>query len=205
MNIVKFVAANNLQASPAVEDVNKGLAAVSSQVATMSGMPLLRLSQANGGWVYGPDEGEPDSNNVVAIQSTLQRGFVCWYNSAKEGEFMESMFTAAPTSRSSMAELPAGREWVPQLSVDFLLDDGTQVRYSSSSAGGKEAVAKLAGEFLKKRSEYRDAELYNVQLKSESYINKRYGNKTIYKPVFKVTGCMNLKGEPLGAPALSLM
>jgi len=206
MNLDQFLATKPIATTDIKnEDVNKGLAAITSQVVAMSGVPILRMNQEGGKWEFGPDREELTNTRVVAIQSTLQRGYVCWYNSQKEGEFMESMFSSNPTPRAAMADLPAGQSWTPQLSLDFIVDSDLVVRFSTSSEGGKESLAKLAGAFLRKRQDFPAAELYDVDIGSEFYINKRYGNKKTYKPVFTVVACRDKDGNILGKPELSLL
>jgi len=94
---------------------------------------------------------------------------------------------------------PAGgkRGWETQVGMSLKClsgeDKGLEVRYSTTSVGGKRSVQTLAVAIAAQVDADQDKPVPVINLKKEFYQHKAYGK--IYTPVFEVVEWVGLDGE----------
>lgn len=168
--------------------INDGAAAAKA-IASSGGL-LLRLGR-DGLWVYGPDNVEVQEGSLWAINPySISLGFAAWgeNGSRDEGTLLGERMALIYEPAVALANLPdVGASWAPQIQFDLVClngdDAGTEVRYKTTSVGGRRAVAGMLDEVKQHAND--DGNIVPVvTLVSDSYIHKKYG-KT-YVPVFEV-------------------
>ncbi len=155
--------------------------------------PLLRLDR-EGIWLYGASntDVEPGSHWVIDILS-LQHGYVCWSNNPSgNNTLLGEVFAPMASAPVDVAKLPNhGQPWkaASKCSVTCVTgeDKGTKVLYKPSSSGGIKAMNALLTSVERELNSGSSALNPVVELKSTSYVNKRYGGNT-YNPVLNIVG-----------------
>lgn len=164
--------------------------AMAARQAAMGSL-LLRMLR-DGMWVYGPDNVEVQDGSLWAVNPfSMSMGWACWGDEKgpNKGKLLSERMALLTEPQYTQNELPAidGEQWNAQVQFDLVClngdDEGTSVRYKSTSVGGKRAFAGM----LQEVSAHADGDgmiVPVVSLLHDSYMNKTYG-KT-YVPVFEV-------------------
>jgi hypothetical protein len=157
------------------------------------------LKFAKGDWILG-EEGKKVSADArfVANMDEYYRGWVGWWGGKPTdhliGRVVDRHHIPAreelgDTDESKWETEPSGARRDPWARTVYLvLRDGSNdeiVCFTSSSDGGRKAVAKLADRYDRLRQKHK-AKFPVVSLESESYQHGTYGK--IFKPRFHITG-----------------
>lgn len=150
----------------------------------------LRMDKG-GVWCWGQDDIEVTSDQRLYVDPMgFVHGWQCWadtdipgVSSAKLGEEIVPMFDPLPARPAQVPE--NGRPWAELRGMSLLLD-GEKLVYSTTSVGGRNAIAKLAQTFYDKYVSDPSKMIAVVQLGNDSYKhkNKTYGK--IYVPIIEV-------------------
>lgn len=143
------------------------------------GLPILKLSK-HGTWEYGREGIEPDSASVWAWNPlSMQHGWVCWGDGAKEGELMGPI----------QAKLPPAPDptWQKQYSVQLLCvagpDKDEAVLYIGTSSGLLDAFSGMVKGIIR-QIRTKEPSVPLVKLGTSHYQHKKYGK--IFKPELEV-------------------
>lgn len=188
-NIVKFGNAN----LPAVASLSTALRAIESEVAT-GGVAILKMDKT-GHWVFGADQTEVDDDALWAVNPfSFTHGFIAWGDGEVLGEKMVSV--SQPLPELEPAPPQSKRGWEKQIGLSLKCisgpDAGLEVRYQTTSVGGKKAVSALAAAVAEQVDKDQSNPVAVVVLKKEHYQHKSYGR--IYTPVFAVQKWIGLEG-----------
>lgn len=165
-------------------------AAAQAAKAAADGVILLRLMK-DGRWVYGSDDVEDEQGALWAVNPySLSMGWAAWGDERgpNKGKLMGEMMALIYDTPIGQGSLPdVGETWNAQVQFDLVCvkgeDEGTQVRYKTTSVGGRRAFAGLIQEV----SEHADSDGHVVpviELLARSYKHKDWGQ--VYTPVFEV-------------------
>jgi hypothetical protein len=196
-NVVKFANAG----LPAVAAAST--AAALRQMATNIGggaEAILKMDKT-GHWVFGAEqtETEPDAQWAVNPFSFVH-GFIAW----GEGEVLGEKMVPVTAPLPELDAAPAGskRGWEAQVGMHLKCmsgeDEGTEVRFSTTSVGGKKAVQALAVAIATQVDKDPTKPVPVVALKKDHYTHKSYGK--VYTPVLDVVKWIGMDGEDT-APA----
>lgn len=166
--------------------------AVSLKQAAKQAAPMASfLGMDKGGtWTFGMDGNEvADDDEFLVHPGGFVHGWVSWADTttgasaAKLGEVMVGVLQPMPDEPD---EVPKGSKgWQTQMGMSLVLaDGGDQMVYSTTSVGGKRAVASIASLVADKLINEDPKCVPVVTLGSESYKHKQYGKIT--NPIFTV-------------------
>jgi len=185
-NITTFSAAN----LPSVTALSTALRAINIDVG--SGVVILKMDKT-GHWVFGADltEIEPESKWAVNPFSFVH-GYIAWggVDTPAAGTLLgEKMVSISqPLPELEPAPQHADKGWQTQVGLSMKCisgeDKGMEVRYSSSSIGGKRAVQGLAVAIASQVEKNQSNPVPIVMLKKDFYMSKAVGR--IYVPIFDV-------------------
>ncbi|MEN6303248.1 MAG: hypothetical protein ABFD96_11020, partial [Armatimonadia bacterium] len=140
-NIVKFGNAN----LPAAADLVKSLQSLDRSVPDV-GTAIIKMDRF-GSWVFGADQTEVEDGSEWAVNPfSFTHGYIAWGEGEVLGEIMKSVTEPLP-------ELPpappnAKKGWESQLGMRMQCvkgaDVGLEVKYSTTSVGGRRAVQQIA-------------------------------------------------------------
>lgn len=180
----------------------KGLAAAP---AAPPAQPFMRLDQTTGSWVYGQENVAVEEGSEWAINTmSLQHGYVCWSDpktTKRKAELLGERFVRFDVDLPSIIDMPdhsdSGGVWKDAVMFDLACvsgeDQGQQVTYNASTAGGTRAYAELLAAIADRPSP--DYVYPVVKLESTSYESK-YG-RTVFNPIFRIVGWANADGQIL--------
>jgi hypothetical protein len=161
-----------------------------------AGSAILKMDRT-GHWVFGAGESEVESESTWAVNPfSFVHGFICWGEGEVLGEKMANITQPLP----ELDAAPAGskRGWETQVGMSLKClsgeDKGLEVRYSTTSVGGKRSVQALAVAIATQVDEDQTKPVPVITLKKEFYQHKAYGK--IYTPLFDVVEWVGLGGEP---------
>ena len=113
---------------------------------SVGGEVLLKMDKT-GHWVYGADQTEIEDKSEWAVNPfSFVHGFIAWGT----GEVLAEKMAAITDPLPELDPAPAGSErgWEKQLGFHLRCvsgeDDGLDVRFATTSVGGKRAVSDLA-------------------------------------------------------------
>jgi len=141
-----------------------------------------------GEWTFGADDIEVQEGSLWVVNTNeFRTGFVCWDDGSLRGEHM-ALITEAPIL---VAELPAeSAGWDVQVGFSLTCtngdDKGIEVRYSTSSKGGKKLFKVVVDEVLGRMTSGKEDFVPLVTLAEESYKHKKFGK--VYNPIFIIDG-----------------
>jgi len=160
------------------------------------GSVILKMDKT-GHWVFGADQTEVEDDSTWAVNPlSFVHGFIAWGDGEPLGEKMAPITEPLP----EMGEAPPGakRGWEKQVGVALKCikgeDKDLEVRFSTTSVGGKKAVQALAVQVAEQVEKDASTPVPVVTLGKDHYQHKSYGR--IYTPIFEVTGWMSMDGEP---------
>ena len=189
-NLVKFASAG----LPAVQSLSSALRSISTDAGGM-GVAILKMDRT-GTWCFGADQTEVDDESAWAVNPfSFVHGFIAW----GEGEVLSEVVTPITQPLPEVDEAPAaakkGWEKVVGMSLQCVSgeDKGLDVRFTTTSVGGKRAVQGLAAEIAAQVDRDSTLPVPVVKLKKEHYQHKTYGK--IYTPLFAVQSWVSMDGE----------
>lgn len=189
-NIVTFSQAN----LPAVASLTTALRSLENDV-TPAGVAILKMDKT-GHWVYGADQTEIEDDSTWAVNPfSFVHGFIAWGDGEVLGEKMVSV--SQPLPELDGAPPAAKRGWETQVGLSLKCltgeDKGLEVRFSTTSVGGKRAVQALAVAIANQVDADQDKPVPVIYLKKEHYQHKSYGR--IYTPVFEIVEWVSMDAE----------
>ena len=190
-NVTLFAGAN----LPAVASLAASLRSVASDVGA-GGTVILKMEKA-GVWVFGADQTEVEADSQWAVNPfSFVHGFIAWGDGEVLGEKMVPV--SQPLPEVPAAPAGAKRGWETQIGMSLKCvsgeDKGLEVRYTTTSVGGKKAVQQLAVALAAQVESDQTNPVPIVTLKKDHYTHKQYGK--IYTPVFTVVSWTGMEGEP---------
>ncbi len=196
------VAKKENAAVAALAGLKRGVQNVRQAIPTSSTVPILRMGN-DGVWIYGQENIEVEDSSRWAINPlSIQHGFVCWTNYAKEekkkNELLGEVYAPMSAEPIDPAKLQDhGWPWKPATSVGLKCvsgeDEGEEVTYKPSSVGGANVMQALLTALEKQLDKGVSAIVPVVVLKNDHYLHKQYG-KT-YVPEFDIVDWMELDGD----------
>ena len=189
-NLVAFAGSN----LPSVQSLSTALRSLETE--SSAGSAILKMDRT-GHWVYGAGENEVEAESTWAVNPfSFVHGFICW----GEGEVLGEKMVGITQPLPELDAAPTGgkRGWETQVGMSLKCltgeDKGTEVRYSTTSVGGKRSVQALAIAIAGQVDEDQTKPVPVITLKKEFYQHKAYGK--IYTPLFDVVEWVGLGGEP---------
>jgi len=189
-NIVSFKGAN----LPAVASLSTALRSISNNVGE-AGVAILKMDKT-GHWVFGADQTEVEDGSKWAVNPfSFVHGFIAWGDGEVLGEKMVSV--TQPLPEMEAAPPNAKRGWEVQIGCSLKCisgdDEGLEVRFSTTSVGGKKAVQALAVEIAGAVEKDQTKPVPVVVLKKAHYVHKSYGR--IYTPIFEIVEWVSMDGN----------
>lgn len=197
-NIVAFKNAN----LPSVQSLSTALRSMNKESNQM-GNVILKMDKG-GHWVFGADQTEIEDNSLWAVNPfSFVHGYICWGDGEVLGEKMVSV--AEPLPELGEAPVSSKRGWEKQVGLSLKCmngeDKGIEVRFSTTSVGGKRAVQDLAAALAEQVDKDQTKPVPVIELGKSHYTHKSYGK--IYTPEFTIKEWIGLEGETdEEAPAL---
>jgi hypothetical protein len=195
-NLVKFSSAN----LPSVQSLSTALRTLETDVGE-AGTAIIKMDKT-GHWVFGADQTEAEDDALWAVNPfSFVHGFIAWGDGEVLGEKMVSV--SQPLPELDAAPPNAKKGWETQVGMSMKCisgsDKGLEVRYTTTSVGGKRAVQALAVAIATQVEKDQSKPVPVVLLKKEHYQHKSYGR--IYTPVFDIQEWVNMEGETNDEPA----
>jgi hypothetical protein len=195
-NIVTFSQAN----LPAVASLSTALRSLENDVSP-AGVAILKMDKT-GHWVFGADQTEVEDDATWAVNPfSFIHGFIAWGDGDVLGEKMVSV--SQPLPELDGAPPAAKRGWETQVGLSLKCisgeDKGLEVRFSTTSVGGKRAVQALAVAIANQVEADQTKPVPVIYLKKEHYQHKSYGK--IYTPVFDIKEWVGMDAEASGETA----
>jgi hypothetical protein len=194
-NITTFSAAN----LPSVTSLSTALRALETDVGA-AGVVILKMDKT-GHWVFGADQTEVEDDSTWAVNPfSFVHGFIAWGDGEVLGEKMVPV--SQPMPELEAAPPMARKGWETQVGMSMKClsgeDKGMEVRYTTTSVGGKRSVQALAVAIATQVDTDPKLPVPIVNLEKEHYSHKSYGR--IYTPIFKIASWMSMTDEA-GTPA----
>lgn len=188
-NIVTFAGAN----LPAVSSLTTALRSLEADVGP-AGVVIIKMDKT-GHWVFGADMTEVEDGSKWAINPfSFIHGYIAW----GDGEVLAEKMTSLQNPLPETGEPPPGAKKGWELQVGCSLkcisgqDEGLEVRYTTTSVGGKRSVQTLGTAIAAQIEKDQANPVPVVLLKNEHYQHKAYGR--IYAPIFEIVGWMPITG-----------
>jgi len=192
-NLVKFASAG----LPAVTTLADSLRKLKS--AAPSVQAILKMDKT-GHWVFGADQTEVDDDSRWAVNPfSFVHGFIAWGKGEALGEVMAPLTDPLP----QVGPAPDGAERGWEMQFGFSLkcisgeDAGLEVRYSTTSVGGKRAVQTLGLAIAEQVTANPSLPVPIITLGQDHYVHKSYGR--VYTPIFEVQDWVSMNGEGVQA------
>jgi hypothetical protein len=155
-----------------------------------------------GHWIFGADQTEVEDDAKWAVNPfSFVHGFIAWGDGEVLGEKMVSV--TQPLPELETAPPGAKKGWETQVGMSLQCvngdDKGMEVRFSTTSVGGKRSVQALAVAIATQVDADQTKPVPVVALKKDHYIHKSYGK--IYTPTFEVKEWVSMDGGATEAPA----
>ena len=197
-NLTTFSAAN----LPSVQALSTALRALDTDVGA-AGVVIIKMDKT-GHWVFGADQTEVEDDSTWAINPfSFVHGYIAWGDGEVLGEKMVSV--SQPLPELDAAPPNAKKGWETQVGMSMKCisgeDKGLEVRYTTTSVGGKRSVQALAVAIATQVETDSSKPVPIVMLKKEHYSHKSYGR--IYTPIFDIQSWVGMdadKTEKLEAP-----
>ncbi len=140
---------------------------------------LLRFRA--GKWLIGEAKEElPENFEVVLNPASFKHGFQLWHESKLADSKLVPINEPAPDMPAPIGNSP------PNVArrIEGVSEEGLEFTFQTSSMGGVKAVDTIMQKLFDKARSGSEFIYPLVELSSSSYVNKNYGNKTIYVPEF---------------------
>lgn len=189
---------------PPVSSLSVALRAFEKEIVQNS-TAILKMDKT-GHWVFGADQTEIDDEATWAINPfSFVQGFIAWGDGEVLGEKMVPVSEPLPELEPAPAGAKKGWEAQVGLSLKCLSgsDKDLEVRYTTTSVGGKRAVQTLAVAIAEQVEKDQSKPVPIVKLMKEHYQHKSYGR--IFTPVFFIHGWMGMDGgaSEVGEPEVA--
>jgi hypothetical protein len=197
-NITTFSAAK----LPSVESLSTALRALETDVGA-AGVVIIKMDKT-GHWVFGADQTEVEDDSTWAVNPfSFVHGYIAWGDGEVLGEKMVSVSQPLPELDAAPPNAKKGWETQVGMSMKCLSgeDKDMEVRYTTTSVGGKRSVQALAVAIATQVETDSNKPVPIVSLKKEHYSHKSYGR--IYTPIFDIQSWVGMdadKAEQLEAP-----
>ena len=197
-NLTTFSAAN----LPSVQALSTALRALETDVGA-AGVVIIKMDKT-GHWVFGADQTEIEDDSTWAVNPfSFVHGYIAWGDGEVLGEKMVSVSQPLPELDAAPPNAKKGWETQVGMSMKCLSgeDKGMEVRYTTTSVGGKRAVQALAVAIATQVETDSSKPVPIVMLGKEHYSHKSYGR--IYTPIFDIQSWVSMdadKTEKLEAP-----
>jgi hypothetical protein len=160
-----------------------------------SGMAILKFDKT-GAWVFGANADETEEGSLWAVNPySFAHGFIAWGDGQPVGEVMAPMTDDLP----QVGPLPPGvddKGWQTQVGLALKCisgqDKGLEVRFSTTSVGGKRAVQALGIALAEQIDKDQDNPVAVVTLEGSSYKHSSYGK--VHTPEFAIVKFVSLDG-----------
>jgi hypothetical protein len=165
-----------------------------------SGSVILKMDKT-GHWVYGADQTEIEDGSLWAINPfSFVHGFIAWGDGEVLGEKMVPV--SSPLPEMDVAPANAKRGWEIQIGMSLKCingeDEGLEVRFATTSVGGKRSVQELVLKIAEQVDLDQNKPVAVVELKKEHYQHKSYGR--IYTPIFDIKKWIGMDGAAEAVP-----
>jgi hypothetical protein len=190
-NITTFSGAN----LPSVKSLATALRSIETEIGVAQGVIIIKMDRT-GHWVFGADQTEIENDSSWAVNPfSFVHGFIAWGTGEPLGEKMVNVSQPLPELEPAPAGAPKGWETQVGFSMKCLTgeDAGMEVRYTTTSVGGKKAVQALAVALANQVEKDQSKPVPVVELGKEYYTHTSYGR--IFTPVFKVIDWASMDGE----------
>ena len=189
-NITTFSGAN----LPSVKSLATALRTIETDVGG-AGTVIIKMDKT-GHWVFGADQTEIEDDSTWAVNPfSFVHGYIAWGDGEVLAEKMGSV--SQPLPELEAAPPGAKKGWETQVGFSMKCLDGAdkdmEVRYTTTSVGGKKAVQALAVAIATQVEKDQAKPVPVVELGKEHYTHKSYGR--IYTPVFKVLDWASMDGK----------
>jgi hypothetical protein len=179
---------------PAVTDLALALKN-NLNVASEMGVTIIKMDRT-GHWVFGADQTEIEDDSTWAVNPfSFVHGYIAWGDGEVLAEKMGSV--SQPLPELEAAPPGAKKGWETQVGFSMKCLDGAdkdmEVRYTTTSVGGKKAVQALAVAIATQVEKDQDKPVPVVVLGKEHYTHKSYGR--IFTPIFKVMEWASMDGK----------
>ena len=179
---------------PAVTDLALALKN-NLNVASEMGVTIIKMDRT-GHWVFGADQTEIEDDSTWAVNPfSFVHGYIAWGDGEVLAEKMVSV--SQPLPELEVAPPGAKKGWETQVGFSMKCLDGAdkdmEVRYTTTSVGGKKAVQALAVAIATQVEKDQSKPVPIVQLGKEHYTHKSYGR--IFTPIFKVMEWASMDGK----------
>jgi hypothetical protein len=198
-NLVKFANAGLPVTAASVASMAAALRKTAAEVGLPGGAAILKMDKT-GTWVFGADQTEVQEGSQWAVNPlSFTHGFIAW----GEGEVLGEKMVPVQAPLPELDAAPAGskRGWEMQIGLSLQClngeDEGLDVRFATTSVGGKRAVQELAVAIAEQVEKDQSTPVPVVELLNESYKHKQYGK--VYTPIFDVKRWIRMDGEGVGA------
>jgi len=168
------------------------------------GFAILKMDKT-GHWVYGADQTEVEDESLWAVNPfSFVHGYIAW----GDGVVLSEKMTGIANPKPPIEGAPPGatRGWEDQIGMSLKCvsgeDSGLEVRFSSTSVGGKRGIQELAAKLAEQVDKDQTKPVPVVMLKKEHYQHKSYGR--IFTPVFEVVKWSSMTEEETPEPELAL-
>ena len=189
-NITTFSGAN----LPSVKSLATALRTIETDVGG-AGTVIIKMDKT-GHWVFGADQTEIEDDSTWAVNPfSFVHGYIAWGDGEVLAEKMGSVSQPLPELEAAPPGAKKGWETQVGFSMKCLSgqDEGMEVRYTTTSVGGKKAVQALAVAIATQVEKDQDKPVPVVTLGKEHYTHKSYGR--IYTPVFAVKEWASMDGQ----------
>ena len=187
---------------PAISTLSSALKSMAVSAAGPSGVVILKMDKT-GHWVFGADQTEVEDDSTWAVNPfSFVHGFIAW----GDGEVLGEKMVAVSQPLPEIDDAPPGAKkgWEQQIGMSLKCltgdDKGMEVRFTTTSVGGKRSVQTVAAALAEQVDVDQTKPVAVVKLKKDHYQHKSYGK--IYTPVFDIVEWISMEGEPeVEAPA----
>jgi hypothetical protein len=179
---------------PSVKSLATALRTIETDVGG-AGTVIIKMDKT-GHWVFGADATEIEDDSTWAVNPfSFVHGYIAWGDGEVLAEKMVSV--SQPLPELEVAPPGAKKGWETQVGFSMKCLDGAdkdmEVRYTTTSVGGKKAVQALAVAIATQVEKDQSKPVPVVELGKEHYTHKSYGR--IYTPVFKVLEWASMDGK----------
>jgi hypothetical protein len=179
---------------PPVSSLSVALRTLEKDVGAV-GSVILKMDKG-GHWIYGAEQTEVESDSTWAVNPfSFIHGYIAW----GDGEVLGEMMVPVTEPKPELPPVPHGAKkgWEVQVGMSLKClsgpDKGLEVRYTTTSVGGKRAVNTLGVAIAAQCETTPGKPVPVVALKKDSYQHKSYGK--IYTPVFEIQDWASMDGQ----------
>jgi hypothetical protein len=179
---------------PPVSSLSVALRTLEKDVGAV-GSVILKMDKG-GHWIYGAEQTEVESDSTWAVNPfSFIHGYIAW----GDGEVLGEMMVPVTEPKPELPPVPHGAKkgWEVQVGMSLKClsgpDKGLEVRFTTTSVGGKRAVNTLGVAIAGQCETTPGKPVPVVSLKKDSYQHKSYGK--IYTPVFEIQDWASMDGQ----------